>query len=102
MINNIKYTTCDRCGKRIDKILPIETYRYGSTVVLKEIEYKPDIHQMRLAIERSAKELDEGYPALVCYEGFIKKKEYDLCHSCAKELKAFFKARNEEGGKQDV
>lgn len=101
MKHECKCTTCDRCGKRMDKIFPKDSI-FGVYLGMKEVKSKPDPNEMQLAIQRGTKEFDEDFPVFVSYEGCIKKKEYNLCYSCAKELKAFFKARNEGKGECDV
>ena len=92
-----KYTTCDRCGKRIDAIFPKDSI-WGIYVGMKEIKCKPDVTEMHLAIQRGSDEFNEGFPVFVSYDGYIHKKEYELCCSCAKELRVFLKAKNDGEG----
>jgi hypothetical protein len=101
MKHECKCTTCDRCGERIDKIFPKDSI-FGIHLGMEIVDVKSDKDKPYLEIVQCLNKHKERFPVLVTYTGYIKKKEYELCRSCAKELKEFFKARNEEEGECDV
>lgn len=93
MQHNIKYTTCDRCGKKLKQNFPQNRW-YGACVGIESIKCQADRKSIDYALLCREKELEEEFPIIVSYEGFVKKEQYDLCPSCANELKAFFTALN--------
>lgn len=89
-----EYITCDRCGKKISKKLPMFN-SWAKLTVNYSNPYSLNLEAEMLRLKQTIEKMSFDYNVELDIAFELTNKNFDLCHKCRKELMLFLEKKEE-------